>query len=132
MYLLCCMTLQFKQVGGSSVVKVSNPLEQDIQLFEFVGVYFCKVQQREYSIYIFFPGNIQLNPPKPPVNVQPVDVGNFTRAVTGESFVVEADANSNFPPNKITDLSAELQEEIVHLNWTAPGADFDQGTGESG
>lgn len=82
------------------------------------------------GINIFFPGKVQLNPPKAPANVQPVDVGNFTRAVTGESFVVETDAITNFPPNKITDLSAEINEEIVHLNWTAPGADFDQGTGE--
>lgn len=74
---------------------------------------------------------MEINPPKPPINVQAVDVGNFTRAVTGESFVVEADASINFPPNKITDLNAEIQEETVLLNWTAPGADFDQGTGKS-
>ncbi|KAI5625501.1 hypothetical protein C0J50_15047 [Silurus asotus] len=76
-----------------------------------------------------FSGKVELNPPKPPVNVQPVDVGNFTRTVTGESFVVDRDAPPNFPPNKITDLRAEIQEDTVLLNWTAPGEDFDQGTG---
>ncbi|XP_046718337.1 calcium-activated chloride channel regulator 1-like isoform X1 [Silurus meridionalis] len=76
-------------------------------------------------------GKVELNPPKPPVNVQPVDVGNFTRTVTGESFVVDRDAPPNFPPNKITDLRAEIQEDTVLLNWTAPGEDFDQGTAKS-
>ncbi|MCI4385521.1 hypothetical protein PGIGA_G00051480 [Pangasianodon gigas] len=83
------------------------------------------------SIYILYPGKVELNPPKPPVNVQPVDVGSFTRTVTGESFVVEANAASNFPPNKITDLTAEIQEDTVLLNWTAPGEDYDQGTAQS-
>ncbi|MCJ8739748.1 hypothetical protein PDJAM_G00050740 [Pangasius djambal] len=83
------------------------------------------------SIYILYPGKVELNPPKPPVNVQPVDVGSFTRAVTGESFVVEKDATLNFPPNKITDLTAEIQEDTVLLNWTAPGEDYDYGTAQS-
>lgn len=83
------------------------------------------------AIYILFPGKVELNPPKPPVNVQPVDVGPFTRTVTGESFLMEANAPPNFPPNKITDLTAEIQMGTVFLNWTAPGEDYDQGTGES-
>ncbi|XP_046905682.1 calcium-activated chloride channel regulator 4-like isoform X2 [Hypomesus transpacificus] len=33
-----------------------------------------------------------------------------------------------FPPNKITDLNAELVKDRVLLNWTAPGDDFDKGT----
>ncbi|KAB5550043.1 hypothetical protein PHYPO_G00049120 [Pangasianodon hypophthalmus] len=76
-------------------------------------------------------GKVELNPPKPPVNVEPVDVGSFTRTVTGESFVVERDSTLNFPPNKITDLTAEIQEDTVLLNWTAPGEDYDQGTAQS-
>ncbi|XP_036413623.1 calcium-activated chloride channel regulator 4A-like isoform X1 [Colossoma macropomum] len=79
-------------------------------------------------------GEVQLNPEKPPVNVQPADVGSFTRTVTGESFVASVPSGvtpPNFPPNKITDLRAEIQEDTVLLNWTAPGEDFDQGTAES-
>ncbi|XP_053503622.1 LOW QUALITY PROTEIN: calcium-activated chloride channel regulator 3A-1-like [Ictalurus furcatus] len=76
-------------------------------------------------------GEVELNPPKPPVNQQPVDVGSFTRTITGESFIAEADAPSNFPPNKITDLTAEIQEDTMRLNWTAPGDDYDQGTAQS-
>ncbi|XP_073674125.1 calcium-activated chloride channel regulator 4A-like [Garra rufa] len=62
------------------------------------------------------------------VNVH-LKVENFTRTDTGESFVVTlCGARPNFPPNRITDLSAEIQEDIVLLSWTAPGEDLDQGT----
>ncbi|KAF5896863.1 epithelial chloride channel protein-like, partial [Clarias magur] len=76
-------------------------------------------------------GKVELNPPKPPVNVQTENIGSFTRVATGESFVVEQDAPSNFPPNKITDLTAVIQEETVFLRWTAPGEDCDEGTAQS-
>ncbi|XP_046718340.1 calcium-activated chloride channel regulator 1-like [Silurus meridionalis] len=82
------------------------------------------------SLYIpgyIVDGEVKLHPPKPPIDVQPVDVGNFTRTVTGESFVVDRDTTINFPPNKITDLIAEIKEDTVLLNWTAPGEDFDVG-----
>lgn len=75
---------------------------------------------------------MKLNPPEPPLNLQPVDVGSFIRTVTGQSFVVEKDISINFPPNMITDLIAELQEDTVILTWTAPGEDYDLGRGESG
>ncbi|KAK3558574.1 hypothetical protein QTP86_021651, partial [Hemibagrus guttatus] len=76
-------------------------------------------------------GEVKLNPPEPPVNLQPVDVGSFTRTVTGQSFVVKKDVSINFPPNKITDLIAKLQEDTVLLGWTAPGDDYDLGRAES-
>ncbi|XP_059370713.1 calcium-activated chloride channel regulator 1-like [Carassius carassius] len=77
--------------------------------------------------------NEQLNPQKPPVSDEPLEVGNFTRTSTGESFEVKfsGTAPPNFPPNRITDLSAEIQEDTVLLNWTAPGEDLDQGTAKS-
>ncbi|KAL1260509.1 hypothetical protein QQF64_008336 [Cirrhinus molitorella] len=77
-------------------------------------------------------GVVQLNPPKPPVSEEPLEVENFTRTATGESFVVTLSGPPpNFPPNRITDLSAEIQEDTVHLSWTAPGEDLDQGTAKS-
>ncbi|KAL7825311.1 hypothetical protein AOLI_G00325180 [Acnodon oligacanthus] len=98
-----------------------------------------KVSPSRYSSALYIPGyivdgQVQLNAEKPPVSVQSADVGSFTRTVTGESFVVSVPPGvtpPNFPPNKITDLSAEIQEDTVFLNWTAPGEDFDQGTAES-
>uniref|UniRef100_A0A8C1VDI6 VWFA domain-containing protein n=1 Tax=Cyprinus carpio TaxID=7962 RepID=A0A8C1VDI6_CYPCA len=78
-------------------------------------------------------GVVQLNPPKPPVSEEPLEVGSFTRTATGESFEVtlSGTAPPNFPPNRITDLSAEIQEDTVLLSWTAPGEDLDQGTAKS-
>ncbi|XP_051963013.1 calcium-activated chloride channel regulator 3A-1-like [Xyrauchen texanus] len=77
-------------------------------------------------------GVVKLNPPKPPVTVELNLVGRFTRTATGESFEVAIKGTlPNFPPNKITDLSAEIQKDTVLLTWTAPGADLDQGTANS-
>ncbi|XDV32621.1 hypothetical protein PO909_003388, partial [Leuciscus waleckii] len=58
---------------------------------------------------------------------------SFTRTATGESFEVALTGSTppNFPPNKIIDLSAEIQDNSVLLNWTAPGEDLDQGTAKS-
>uniref|UniRef100_A0A8C2CV96 Chloride channel accessory 1 n=1 Tax=Cyprinus carpio TaxID=7962 RepID=A0A8C2CV96_CYPCA len=60
---------------------------------------------------------ISLNPPKPPVSEEPLEVGNFTRTATGESFEVKLSGTPppNFPPNRITDLSAEIQEDTVSI-----------------
>lgn len=76
-------------------------------------------------------GEVELNPPKPPVPEQPLVEGNFSRTATGESFQVSISNPPVYPPNKITDLNAEIQEDSVHLIWTAPGEDFDQGTAKS-
>ncbi|KAF5896864.1 epithelial chloride channel protein-like, partial [Clarias magur] len=73
-------------------------------------------------------GKVVLNPPKPPVDVQREDIGKFSRTLTGKSFVVESEGPSNVPPSRITDLIAEIQEDFVFLNWTAPGDDYDEGT----
>ncbi|XP_062412565.1 calcium-activated chloride channel regulator 3A-1-like [Sardina pilchardus] len=77
-------------------------------------------------------GQVVMNPPKPPVNHEPVEVGSFSRTATGESFVVELPPGSTgpppFPPCKITDLKANLEGDNVTLTWTAPGASYDQGT----
>ncbi|XP_067221357.1 calcium-activated chloride channel regulator 1-like isoform X2 [Chanodichthys erythropterus] len=78
-------------------------------------------------------GVVELNPPKPPVSEESLEVGRFTRTATGESFEVAFTGSTppNFPPNRITDLSAEIQEDSVLLSWTAPGEDLDQGTAKS-
>uniref|UniRef100_A0A8C2D1F4 Epithelial chloride channel protein-like n=1 Tax=Cyprinus carpio TaxID=7962 RepID=A0A8C2D1F4_CYPCA len=75
-------------------------------------------------------GVVELNPSKPPVSAELFVIGSFTRTATGESFevVLKSTTPPNFPPNRITDLSAEIQEDTVLLSWTAPGEDLDQGT----
>ncbi|XP_049323310.1 calcium-activated chloride channel regulator 1 [Astyanax mexicanus] len=78
-------------------------------------------------------GKVELNPQEPPVNVEPANVGSFSRIATGESFVVKvaSGVTPNFPPNRIRDLSAEFQNDNVLLNWTAPGEIYDEGTAKS-
>ena len=81
-------------------------------------------------------GKLELNPPKPTVSEEDLvaDVGVFSRTAIGESFTVNlpsGGAVTKFPPNTITDLNAELVQDRVLLNWTAPGEDLDQGTGEN-
>ncbi|XP_056612880.1 LOW QUALITY PROTEIN: calcium-activated chloride channel regulator 4A-like [Triplophysa dalaica] len=74
---------------------------------------------------------VEMNPPKPPVPEQPLVGGNFSRTSTGESFQVTISNPPIYPPNKITDLNAEIQENTVLLIWTAPGEDLDQGKAKS-
>ncbi|KAF4103939.1 hypothetical protein G5714_014926 [Onychostoma macrolepis] len=78
-------------------------------------------------------GVVEPNPSKPPVPAESLVIGSFTRIATGESFevVLKSTTPPNFPPNRITDLIAEIQEDTVLLNWTAPGEDLDQGTAKS-
>uniref|UniRef100_A0A672M1E8 Chloride channel accessory 1 n=1 Tax=Sinocyclocheilus grahami TaxID=75366 RepID=A0A672M1E8_SINGR len=106
-----------KMVNGRSSLKVRVKNQSGQTRFAVLYVPGCVI-------------NVKLKPPKPPVFEEPLDVGNFTRTDTGESFEVKLSgiAPPNFPPNRITDLSAEIQEDTVLLNWTAPGEDLDQGT----
>ncbi|XP_071200536.1 calcium-activated chloride channel regulator 1-like [Salvelinus alpinus] len=91
----------------------------------------------EVCIHMFddfvFLGQVVMNPPKPPVSEDDLqaDVGSFSRTAIGESFSVSLPPGvppPNFPPNKITDLNAEIEADKVLLTWTAPGEDMDQGT----
>ncbi|XP_052471794.1 calcium-activated chloride channel regulator 3A-1-like [Carassius gibelio] len=117
-----------KIVGGRSSLKVRVKNQGGKNRFA--------VQKNSGAPYVpgyVVNGVVQLNPPKPPVSEEPLEVGNFTRTSTGESFVVKLSGTTppNFPPNRITDLSAEIQEDTVLLSWTAPGEDLDQGTAKS-
>lgn len=35
-----------------------------------------------------------------------------------------------YPPSQITDLEATSDEDEIRITWTAPGDDFDVGTGK--
>uniref|UniRef100_A0A671S880 Calcium-activated chloride channel regulator 4-like n=1 Tax=Sinocyclocheilus anshuiensis TaxID=1608454 RepID=A0A671S880_9TELE len=117
-----------KLVNGRSSLKV-RVKNQDVQI-RFAA---SKKSGAPYVPGYVVNGVVQLNPPKPPVSEEPLEVGSFTRTATGESFEVKLSSTTppNFPPNRITDLSAELQEDTVFLSWTAPGEDLDQGTAKS-
>ncbi|KAE8610708.1 hypothetical protein XENTR_v10012214 [Xenopus tropicalis] len=77
-------------------------------------------------------GQITLNPSRPVINDEDLNLGEFSRTASGGSFVV-----SNLPsgpqpdlykPEKVTDLEAKIEEGTVVLTWTATGDDLDQGT----
>ncbi|XP_073674204.1 calcium-activated chloride channel regulator 1-like [Garra rufa] len=78
-------------------------------------------------------GVVEFNPSKPLVSAELPVIGSFTRTATGESFevILKSTTPQNFPPNRITDLNAEIQKDIVLLSWTAPGDDLDHGTAKS-
>ncbi|XP_036834969.1 calcium-activated chloride channel regulator 3A-1-like [Oncorhynchus mykiss] len=100
-----------------------------------------QVRLKRHSVAPYVPGyvikgKVVMNPPKPPVSEDDLqaDVGSFTRTAIGESFSVSLPPGvppPNFPPNKITDLNAEIEEDKLMLTWTAPGEDMDQGTADS-
>ncbi|XP_073499256.1 calcium-activated chloride channel regulator 1-like [Phyllobates terribilis] len=77
-------------------------------------------------------GVVSMNPPRPVIDEEQLEVDTFSRTASGGSFVI-----SNIPPGlptdifkpeKITDLEAKIVDESVSLSWTATGDELDQGT----
>ncbi|XP_062921123.1 calcium-activated chloride channel regulator 1-like isoform X2 [Mobula hypostoma] len=76
-------------------------------------------------------GVIHLNPPKPRVSKEnsSAQIGIFSRVKSGGALSIPPGAPTiNFPPCKVTDLQATINRDKIELQWTAPGADMDQGT----
>lgn len=83
----------------------------------------------------FNAGEVKWNPPRPEVNKDQDKQVCFSRTSSGGSFVAtdvpKAPIPDLFPPCKITDLKAKLQgDNLINLTWTAPGDDYDLGTGK--
>ncbi|KAH1166296.1 hypothetical protein KIL84_015468, partial [Mauremys mutica] len=78
-------------------------------------------------------GEIKMNAPRPEPSDEEIHakLGSFNRVATGGSFVVKNVPSGGFtdvfPPCKITDLEAQFEEDKIHLSWTAPGNDLDEG-----
>ncbi|XP_072918712.1 calcium-activated chloride channel regulator 1-like [Hemitrygon akajei] len=75
-------------------------------------------------------GVIHTNPPKPPVSNEDsaAQIGIFSRVKSGGALSIPPGTPTvNFPPCKVTDLHATIEEDKIELQWTAPGADLDQG-----
>ncbi|XP_059839810.1 calcium-activated chloride channel regulator 1-like isoform X2 [Hypanus sabinus] len=76
-------------------------------------------------------GVIHINPPKPRVSKEnsAAQIGSFSRVKSGGALSIpQGTPTVNFPPCKVTDLQAMIEKDKIELQWTAPGADMDQGT----
>ncbi|KAL7984944.1 hypothetical protein Chor_003514 [Crotalus horridus] len=78
-----------------------------------------------------------MNAPRPEAsdNDTQTNLGKFSRIASGGSFVmsgvVPGSSLDAFPPSRITDLEAKLNDEDEFLlSWTAPGNDYDKGKAE--
>lgn len=73
-----------------------------------------------------------MNAPRPKFTDKEMEVklGSFSRISTS-SLVVNRDYAPVYPPCKVTDLHARIENKTIVLSWTAPGGDLDNGKGES-
>ncbi|NXN63654.1 CLCA1 regulator, partial [Himantopus himantopus] len=75
-------------------------------------------------------GKIYMNAPRPKFTDKEMEVklGSFSRISTS-SLVVNTgeDYAPVYPPCKVTDLHARIENKTIVLSWTAPGGDFDNG-----
>ncbi|KAG8555794.1 hypothetical protein GDO81_017816 [Engystomops pustulosus] len=80
-------------------------------------------------------GSVIMNPPRPEIPDEDLNVGEFSRTASGGSFVVSNVPSGPQPdiykPEKITDLQAEIVDDMITLSWTATGDDLDQGNASS-
>ncbi|XP_043942807.1 uncharacterized protein LOC122814282 [Protopterus annectens] len=101
-----------------------------------------KLESRRQNRAAYIPGyvdngKVYFNPSKPPVEYDDfnVDVGSFSRTSSGGSFSVvgvpSGPLRDTFPPSKITDLEAKINEKTFILTWIAPGNDYDLGNGKT-
>ncbi|XP_051866650.1 calcium-activated chloride channel regulator 1-like [Pristis pectinata] len=76
-------------------------------------------------------GIIYRNPPRPPVSDEDsvAEIGDFSRVKSGGALSIPPGTPVvNFAPCRVTDLQATILNDEIELQWTAPGADLDQGT----
>ncbi|KAM6396387.1 calcium-activated chloride channel regulator 4 [Pluvialis apricaria] len=74
-------------------------------------------------------GKIYMNAPRPKFTDKEneVKLGSFSRISTSSLVVNTDDYAPLYPPCKVTDLRARIENKTIVLSWTAPGGDFDNG-----
>ncbi|KAM9543913.1 calcium-activated chloride channel regulator 4 isoform 2-T2 [Guaruba guarouba] len=74
-------------------------------------------------------GKIYVTAPRPEFADEELQVqlGSFSRISTGSFVVNTGDPAPTYPPCKVTDLHARIENRTIVLSWTAPGGDFDNG-----
>ncbi|XP_032073794.1 calcium-activated chloride channel regulator 1-like [Thamnophis elegans] len=138
--------------SGADIIKNDGIYSRYFTSFKENGRYSIKVhvqgrdgtsrqtRQRNHALYVpgyIENGEIKMNAPRPEAsdNDTQANLGKFSRIASGGSFVMSGVTPGNpsdvFPPSRITDLEAELNDEDEFLlSWTAPGNDYDIGTAE--
>ncbi|NWJ05827.1 CLCA1 regulator, partial [Crypturellus undulatus] len=74
-------------------------------------------------------GKIQMNAPRPEFSDEEIQaqLGNFNRIATNSFVPTISPVISSFPPGRITDLQAYIENNTIFLTWTAPGSVLDNG-----
>ncbi|XP_038601349.1 calcium-activated chloride channel regulator 1-like [Tachyglossus aculeatus] len=143
------VTLELLDNGaGADVTANDGVYSRYFTSYENNGRYSLKVQavggknrlnsspQQSRAMYVpgyIVNGEVKMNPPKPEINPEDIQskVENFSRTALGSSFEITSVPSGVIPdmfaPSKITDLVANIEEDEIHLTWTAPGDDYDIG-----
>uniref|UniRef100_A0A8B9Q4W9 Chloride channel accessory 2 n=1 Tax=Apteryx owenii TaxID=8824 RepID=A0A8B9Q4W9_APTOW len=141
----------FDNGAGSDIVKNDGIYSKYLFSFPGSGRYSLKVHVQAnrtiipqtampWSHAMYIPGyvengKIKMNPSRPSVIKNDLQIrrGGFHRTAAGGSFIISAvpvgPYADVFPPCKIIDLDARIEDNKVVLSWTAPGDDFDKGQG---
>ncbi|XP_069824089.1 calcium-activated chloride channel regulator 4A-like [Dendropsophus ebraccatus] len=81
-------------------------------------------------------GAVTMKTLRPKTAADDLHVGEFSRTVSGGSFLVSdvpsAPQPNIYKPEKITDLEATIVDDRIVLSWTATGDDLDQGNALAG
>ncbi|OCT85204.1 calcium-activated chloride channel regulator 1 [Xenopus laevis] len=133
--------------AGADIVKNDGVYSRYFKDYDGNGRYSLKVRiasiekttrlalPRSRALYIpgyLENGEVTLYPPRPVINEEDLNLGEFSRTASGGSFVVSDVPTGPLPdiykPEKVTDLEANIEEDTIVLAWTATGDDLDQGT----
>ncbi|XP_018411396.1 PREDICTED: epithelial chloride channel protein-like [Nanorana parkeri] len=132
--------------SGPDIVKNDGIYSRYLTAFTVNGRYSLKVhvESRDKKARLALPrnralyvpgyvdnGQVIMNPSRPEISEEELNVGLFSRAALGGSFVVSKVPSGSKPdiykPEKITDLVAKIEGDQIGLSWTATGDDLDQG-----
>eukprot|EP00079_Xenopus_tropicalis_P024857 XP_012817909.1 PREDICTED: epithelial chloride channel protein-like [Xenopus tropicalis] len=141
------VTLELWDNGaGADIVKNDGIYSRYYTEFQGNGRYGLKVRvengnkksrlalPRGRALYI--PGYLEneqiiMNPSRPVINDEDLNLGEFSRTASGGSFVVNnipaGPQPDLYKPDKVTDLEAKIKGNTIVLTWTATGDDLDQG-----
>ncbi|KAE8610707.1 hypothetical protein XENTR_v10012213 [Xenopus tropicalis] len=132
--------------AGADIVKNDGIYSKYYTNFQGNGRYSLKVRveninnkgrlalPRSQALYIpgyLENGQITMNPLRPVINDEDLNLGEFSRTASGGSFIVNnipaGPQPDLYKPEKVTDLEAKINGNTIVLTWTATGDDLDQG-----